>query len=73
MWTEHIFVIGAASELRVWFRASKTGLQLSSYLTGRSSVAVLCLCVCGFKCDVCFVLICSSSHLLLVYREGCAL
>ena len=36
-----------------------------------SSVAVLSLCVGGFIFGVCFVIICSSSLLLLVPREGC--
>ena len=48
-------------------------IQCFSYwpFQGDSSVAVLfCLCVCGFICGVCFVLICSSSLLLLVPREG---
>ena len=40
---------------------------------GGSSVAVpLCLCVCTAVYGVCFVVVCSSTLLLLVPREGCA-
>ena len=30
------------------------------------------LCVCGFLCDICFVIICSSSHLFVAPRAGSA-
>ena len=76
--------LGAASELRMRFRANKTGLRPPLLTTipvvfllsfpRRSSVAVL-FCLCGFArfiAGVCVVLICFSSHLLLVPREGCA-
>ena len=32
----------------------------------------LCLCVAGFICDACFVIVCSSPLLPLMPREGCA-
>ena len=35
-------------------------------------VPMLRLTLCGFVCDVCFVVVCSSSLLLLLPREGCA-
>ena len=36
-----------------------------------AGVGLLCLCICGFKSDTCFVLICSPFLHLLVHREGC--
>ena len=39
--------------------------------SGSSIAVLLCSCVCGSICGVCVFLICSSSLLLLVPREGC--
>ena len=80
MQTKHIFV-GTASELGVRFYTGKT--SLSSLHPSPSPIPVvflrtvpvwfLCcsssLRVCGFKCGICVVLICSSL-LPLVPREG---
>ena len=56
------------------FRASKK--SPSSFCSDRSKATPLlhffCLCVCGSRCGVSVVLICSSSLLLSMPRKGCA-
>ena len=61
MQTKHLFVTGPASELRVKFRASRSGLSprvvfqqtVSRWFLGCS----FSLCVYGFICGVCFLVI----------------
>ena len=59
---------GEVSHEEDWFKP----LSCFPIYQGGSSVAVLlCLCVSGFICGVCYVIICSSSLFLLVSREEC--
>ena len=79
MRTKHtcIFVFWSSIRLKVKFRTSKTGLSRVFVSTDRSEAVPLLhfflfLCVGGFICGVCFVIVCSSSVLLLVLQEDCA-
>ena len=40
-------------------------------LRGSSGAVLFCLCISGFVCCLCFVIICSSSFHLSVPWEGC--
>ena len=68
--------IGAASELRVRFRASEIGLSLPVVfllaVPRRFHYCSSSLCVGGFISGTCYIIICSSSLLLLVPLEGFA-
>ena len=76
MRTERIMLFRAASELRMKYRANKTGFkpvsdpplptpysppQFFSYWPFQGILLLLCLCVCSFICGVCIAFICSSS------------
>ena len=73
MQTEHMFLTNSCIRIKGLFRASKTGLSLflKSYPVFFSAGHLkenLCnssLCT-GFICDVCFVIVCYSSLLLLI-------
>ena len=77
MWTGNTFVICNRIRIRARFRTSKTSLNYSSpcsFPTDRYKAVPLLqlvlLCACDFICDVCFVLLCPSSFLPLMSREG---
>ena len=67
---------GAASELRVRFRASKIGINTSNFLLTIPRRILCCIYALllggGFICDVFYVLFCSSPLFLFVPREGYA-
>ena len=56
------------------FRANKTSFPTdrSKWFLCRSFSLFVHLCICSFMCRVCVFLICSTSLILVVPREGCA-